>query len=118
MSILATGAGVKNLAIGVAILVAVAGAIWLVRRGNQVLDATAQGAGFLFGTSKDSTLGTWLYDVLNRPDLPANRLYAKWGITDEATAIKSCNLLWKNNGEARMGEVCRYLRDAGQLTPP
>ena len=117
MSLLATGAGVKNLAIGAAILGALLLAVWVVRKGNQVLDATAEGAGFLFGTNKDSTLGTWLYDVLNRPDLPANQIYAKWGITDEAQAIKTCNLLWKNNGEVR-GEVCQYLRDAGKLTPP
>ena len=56
MSLLATGAGVKNLAIGAAILGALLLAVWVVRKGNQVLDATAEGAGFLFGTNKDSTL--------------------------------------------------------------
>jgi len=119
MSIATTGAGVKNLAIGVAILGGLVLAVYLIRNAAAAAQKVANAGAFLFGASGEATLGTWLYDKFNTPGLArsSDPVLAKWGIADEAQAIKTCNAIWAQNGEVK-GEVCVYLREQGKLTPP
>lgn len=117
MSLLATGQGVKNLAIGVAIFAGLVGLVLVLRKGQQVVAAVNEGAGFVFGYNEKQTLGTWLYDQLHSDVQQSDPVLAKWGIKDETQAIATCNALWSQNGELK-GEVCLYLRDQGKLSQP
>lgn len=119
MSIAATGQGVKNLAIGVAILGGVVLAVYLIRNAADAARKVANAGAWLFGASDEATVGTWLYDKFNTPGLSrsTDAVLAKWGIVDEVQAIKTCNAIWSQNGEVK-GEVCVYLRDQGKLTAP
>lgn len=72
------GGGLKNLAIGVAVIGGVIAAIYLIKKGSDAAaavvdtlkgagESVASGVGFITGTSQDSTLGTSIYDWLNPP---------------------------------------------------
>lgn len=68
MSVESKAAGLKNAAYGLAVLVAIAGVIYLVMKGRNVVKAAKDAGGFLFGAdSAPETVGTWLYDALNSP---------------------------------------------------
>lgn len=114
MSIESKAQAVKNLAIGLGVIAVGAGIIYLLSKlvgglgeGRKKIE---EGAGFLFGTSNESTAGTWLYDTMNGGPTPADSF-------DEAQAVKTCNLIWAQTGELRSA-TCQRLRDEGKLTPP
>lgn len=69
-SIFKFGTGARNLAIAAGIVAAIGVAWWLVKKSGQVAQAVGEGAGFLTGTSNESSLGSWLYDVTH-PEKPA-----------------------------------------------
>lgn len=94
MTIAATGTGVKNLAIGVAVLAGVAAVVYLSFKGRAALSAVADKAseagGFLFSAGDaPETLGTKIYDFFNAPsDRNASGAPYYWDVTQaEKTRI-------------------------------
>lgn len=94
MSIASTGAGVKNLAIGVAIAAGVVGVVYLFIKGKQGLQAAgaavANAGGFLFSAGDaPETLGTKIYDIFNpEPRTEPGELPYWWDATQaEKTRI-------------------------------
>jgi hypothetical protein len=107
------GTGARNLAIGAGVLIAIVAVVYLVKKfkagADAAIGAVSDAGGFLFGSdTAPQTLGTWLYDATH-PEAPAT--------LDEAQAIKSCNLIWKQKGNVT-SSICQGLRDAGKLTAP
>lgn len=89
-----TGTDAKNYAIGAAVLVGVAAAVWLFFRGREAVAAVAEKAGavgdFLFSAGDaPETLGTKIYDFFNAPaDRNADGAPYYWDVTQaEKTRI-------------------------------
>ena len=93
MSVASTGAGIKNIAIGAAVLVGVVGVLYLFFKGKQGLQAAGKAvsdaAGFVFSAGDaPETLGTKLFDLFNPEPRGSGDLPYWWDATQaEKTRI-------------------------------
>ena len=65
----------------------------------------AEAGGFVFGTSNDATLGTWIYEKFNAP----------LATDPQAQQIKTCTAILRDRGQV-ISPVCQQLQREGKLT--
>lgn len=126
MSVASTGAGVKNLAIGVAIFTVVAGLVYLYSKRKEIADAVditsdknlayrgASAVTRVVTGDKQATVGTAAFGLV---DSVKGWFGASEDDKREAAAISACNVAWAKYGKVGSAE-CLALKDAGKLTPP
>lgn len=105
------GGGVKDLAIGIGIVAAVAGIVYVAVKGKKAVDdatdAVKKGIGYVFGIDSlnpNASIGTDLF----------NATHAEPSSFDEPQAIKSCQAILDRNGRV-IGPICQQLLRQGKL---
>lgn len=79
------GSGLKNIAIGVAVLAALAALVYAIVKGKQALTVVKDAGGYLFGSDTAArTLGTDLYDAT----------HGSIDYTDPEQELKTCLALY------------------------